>query len=169
MTTIETSVDRLINLANGTVVPNKYSSRNSSRKRNYDEVFSESLSRNTSLFSGQSPFVAPCSDSQFTPPFSASEAHDLIEDQLSRVPNTDAGKKTAFNTALNWLKQNLNTSIIENQSTYTTGTISSLNNISIPPVSLIHWMVQCMTLSSLSFVTFLMPQSQRHRTIGLLQ
>ncbi|KAG9231109.1 hypothetical protein BJ875DRAFT_487310 [Amylocarpus encephaloides] len=86
--------------------------------------------------------MAPCSDSQLTPPFLASEAHDLIETQLSRVPSIDAGKKIAFQTALNRLKQNLNTSIIESQSTLATPTVASLDNISIPPVSLIHWMVQ---------------------------
>jgi len=134
MSTLESSINHLINLS---TKPNVdiHSPRDRPKKRARADIQNE----------GFSPYITTGSESHLTPPFSAFEACTLIQDELGRVPSLSMKKQAAFHSALSSLRQSLNTSIINHDFPSTTISEEALGHLSIPPLSLIQWMLQCKT------------------------
>jgi hypothetical protein len=138
MTTLESSLSHLIAISTSS---SARSPQNTSRKRARTEAWHGDIFQKLSRSS--SPCIAAGSESNPTPPFSANEAQTLIQEELSHGPSLSMTKQAAFHSALSSLKQTLNTSIKDHESPDSTTSERTLEDLQIPHITLIQWMLQC--------------------------
>ncbi|EPE26382.1 hypothetical protein GLAREA_02294 [Glarea lozoyensis ATCC 20868] len=134
MTALENSLSQLIAIQ---TKQTPISPRDSctSRKRNRAEAFDEAAYLSREL---APPFAYGSSVSHPTPPFSAAEAHTLIQEELSRTTGLNSSKQAVFRSALSSLKDILNTSLGH---AHDFGEID-LNKSVKPHITIMQWMLQ---------------------------
>ena len=106
------------------------------RKRSSTEAFGIDYSAR------EPPYIKSGSDFYSTPPFSAYEAQNLIQQELSSTVDSNKSQRSALHSALSSLKQRLNTTIPTAPS-HLLSTSEDLQRFPMPSVELIQWMLQC--------------------------
>ncbi|KAF4633140.1 hypothetical protein G7Y89_g4977 [Cudoniella acicularis] len=139
MTTLEGSVRKLVALSTQTQLE---SGSPRGQKRARTKAFDENTSHSATTSRACSPFVTTGSESHATPPFSAYEARTLIQEELCRVPRSNTSKHIALQSALTAIKQNLNTNLINHDSSISVAHEHPVTEFPTPPISLMQWMLR---------------------------
>lgn len=145
MSTLESSVSHLISLStdkDGEID----NSRGHPQKRSRTDFCDKTVSESTlSRLGSCSPHITAVSESHQTPPFSAHEAQKLIQKELNHPFSLNSKKQVAFHSALSSLRQSLNTSIMANRFSRATIPEEALEDLPMPSIALMQWMLQCKT------------------------
>ncbi|RDL32673.1 uncharacterized protein BP5553_09129 [Venustampulla echinocandica] len=141
ITTLESSVSDLIALTTKSII-DPHNTKTAPRKRTRMEAFGGDPYQYESPRGSNFAYISATAESHVTPPFSAYEAQTMIQEELTRAPGLSAKKQAAFQSALSSLKQSLNTSMIDHDPSSERNLEQDLENLSIPHITLIQWMLQ---------------------------
>ncbi|KAG4433192.1 hypothetical protein IFR05_011327 [Cadophora sp. M221] len=140
MIALENTVSRSIALANSNTSSSRISSNPLEKTSRQEKKRTSTEAFGVDNPPRDSPYVKPGGDYYSTPPFSASEAQSLIQQELISTPDSSKTKRSALHSALLSLKQRLNTTVQHPPNDVCT--LEELQGLPMPPVELIQWMLQ---------------------------